>query len=764
MTTGGTALEQSPEAETALQRKIASLGSLLAPLRKLRPPVRAAGLVSREPLIARQSRSTPTVAVIAAPGGYGKTTLAAEWAATDERPVAWLTVDATDNDPAALLTLLALAMDAVEPVDPEVVSGLWGQRPPMATSVLPRFGRMLAARQVPFVLVVDDLHLLIEVEAIDAIAVIVAEMPPGSLVILAGRSRPALRLARLRASGELVEVGMRELALTVPEAAEFMASTGLEVDTERVQELVERTEGWPAGLYLAAVSLRDHGDVEAAIASIAGDDRHVADYLRDEWIDGLDPAVATFVLGASCLDQLSAPLCDAVLRRKGSGELLESLERQNLLVIPLDRTGDWFRFHHLLAELLQDELLRREPREAVRIHAGASAWYEASGDTNRAVHHAFRAGDVARVEALIHANFGAYAAHGRHDTIGQWLALFTSEQLATKPMLTIIAAYSRLAVGDGPGASHWLSRAEQSVTDRYSADARGWTPPVALAILRATVAPLTAQEMADEARFAHDHMPLGDWHSMCCLLRGAAEFMLDNDVLADELLEEGAAAAAVDAPNVEALCLAHLAVLRLEQGSWDQAIALGRRSRTVVAEHGLEHVPNLFLAYAVSALVEAQAGRVPEAHADRHVARHQLTGYLHQIGWGNLQARIALARADLLLGDRIAARTRLAEAEWFLDRAPDAVRVKEQVADVQLSLSRTVQGESGGPSSLTTAETRVLEFLPTHLTLAEIADRLFVSRNTVKTQAIAVYRKLGTSSRGGAVKVARESGLLDDSF
>jgi LuxR family maltose regulon positive regulatory protein len=267
--------------------------------------------------------------------------------------------------------------------------------------------------------------------------------------------------------------------------------------------------------------------------------------------------------------------------------------------------------------------------------------------------------------------------------------------------------------------------------------------------------------MAYDVDYALGHISGDRWLTMCQLLAGAAAFMAGEDDRAAALLAEGRLNGA-ESPNVQALCLAHEAVIHVERDEWEQATALARRGRDLIFENGLDDVPNLFLVTALSALVEARAGRIAEARADHLRTRRNLTSYLHQAGWANFQARIALARASTILGDRVVARTLLDEVEQGLLRVPDAVRVVEQLESTRRSVTEPREGSTTGPSALTTAELRVLHHLPSHLTLAEIADRLFVSRNTVKTQAIAIYRKLDVSSRGEAVEVARQVGLLDD--
>jgi len=284
-------------------------------------------------------------------------------------------------------------------------------------------------------------------------------------------------------------------------------------------------------------------------------------------------------------------------------------------------------------------------------------------------------------------------------------------------------------------------------------------PAAGLALLRAGVARLSAQEMLDEATYASAHLPYGAGHATARLLIGAAELMLGERDIASEAFESARAESARTAPLVEAQCLAYLALLQMEACSWREAAPLARAARALLSERQLEAIPSTAFVYAVSYLSEAHSGRAPSAADERQRARHNLAHYRGLAPFVNVETRLALAEADLLAGDRPRGRTLVAEAERILPVVHDAVRLKHRLSELCAGLIQPPNG--AGPATLTTAELRVLQCLPTHLTLAEIAQRLAVSRNTVKSQAIAIYRKLGTASRSDAVAVAREVGLLD---
>ena len=729
-------------------------------LSKVSVPRSWPGHVSRPALIDRLGTAAGDVVWLTAPAGYGKTTALADLAAAHDLPCAWLSLDTVDNDPAVLLTYLALAMDAVEPVDPGIVADVWHSSPSISAPAAQRFGLMVAERR-PFLLVLDDVHELVARDAMDVVAMLVAELPAGSVLALGSRTRPPLGIARLRSRHRLVEVGRADLAFGVDDAVALFHQAGLEVSADDVGQLVERTEGWPTALYLSALTAGDHPQgTAAALAEVGGGNRYVAEYLWEELLDRLDADTASFLLRASCLDQLSGPMCDAVLERTDSALLLEDLSTRNLLVIPLDDHRGSYRFHHLMGEVLRTELARRDPAAGATVHRRASEWFEAHGEIDAAITHAAIGGDTARAEALVYEHYPRVLNAGRVETIERWLGLFTPVQLADRPLLMIAVTQARIVAGDGAAAAAWLARADALVPERHPVDATGWVAPVALATATALIGAISATETADEARYAYERLSSGNWKPATCLMGGAAQFMLGEHDAAEALLTEGITES-IERPLIQALCLAHLAVLHIERGRWDEATDLARRARTVLDDRAVR--PASCLVTAVSALVESRRGRTAEAIADRHLSRRHLTGLVGVSPWLNLQTRIALAHAAVLAGDRVEASTLVAEATTISATVPDAVVVRAQLATLRELLAARQGSGTFGPSTLTTAELRVLQVLPTHLSLGEIAARLYVSRNTIKAQTIAIYRKLGTSSRSGAVEVARAAGLLEAS-
>ncbi len=345
---------------------------------KLRRPELRPGVVPRRDLTTRLDASDATVALVVAPPGYGKTTLVSQLTAGAEQPFAWLTVTEEDNDPSAFLAYLALALDTIEALDPQTFAALAMSEADLVSIRLPRLGNVLANRSLPFVLVLDDVHLLHSSGSVAVLELLADQMPLGSQLVLAGRSDPPLSLPRMRANGELLRIGADSLAMSEPEAQMLLAHAGVELDGRALESLVVQIEGWPAGLYLAAIALRESENPAAAAERFAGHDRLVADYLRDEALRTFPGELREFLVRSSVLDRLSARVCDDVLERTDSARMLEEIDTSNLFLVPLDRRGEWYRYHHLFRDMLGGELDRLDPSIKSALHARASTWWEAA--------------------------------------------------------------------------------------------------------------------------------------------------------------------------------------------------------------------------------------------------------------------------------------------------------------------------------------------------------------------------------------------------
>ena len=579
--------------------------------------------------------------------------------------------------------------------------------------------------------------------------------------MLASRCEPPLPLGRLRAHREVLELTPRDFVMTRGEAAALLELAGAELAPADVDTLVRRTEGWPAGLYLAAVSLRDQPDAAVAIARFGGDDRVVADYVADALLSELTAEEVTFLQRTSLLERLSGPLCDGVLRQAGSAERLRDLARANALIVPLDRTDEWYRYHGLLAQMLRAQLRRREPELELELHRRASHWHADHGDIDAAIRHAAAAGDVRLAGDLLWTNAWRYIPQGHNATVRRWIAHFTDAQVAAYAPLALVAAHAHLADGDRDHAEHWTAAAARAI-DAMPARSRPRALEGGVAAMRAAIGRDGVQRMRDDAARAYtldaDASPR---RSMDRLLEGTGCHLLGERERAYRLLEEGSRRGVVGAPSVNALCLSQLALLALDGDDWALAAELAARARAQIERFRLSAYPTMSLVLAVAALTQAQRGRVQAATEDCAEAARLLDTMDDFAPWYVAEVRIVLARAALRLSDVAGARALVDAAALAVRATPDAPVLGAWLEDASAQVDAYAASAMMAPATLTTAELRILALLPTHLSFREMGTRLYVSPNTVKTQAQAVYRKLDASSRSEAVARANELGLLE---
>jgi LuxR family transcriptional regulator, maltose regulon positive regulatory protein len=379
----------------------------------------------------------PLVCVVA-PAGYGKTTLLTQWGRSKGDRVGWVSLDARDNDPVVLLTYLAVALDRIEPVEPGVFRALASPGASVLTAAVPRLASAVAAMSEPVALVLDQVESLDDQRCLDAVAELALALPAGSQLALAARRPPALPVALLRAGGRVVEIGAAELAMDDQEANALLEKAGVGPSSPEVPELVKRAEGWPVGLYLAALALQAGGSWASAGAGFSGEDRFMADYLRSELLAQLPTERVEFLTRTAVLERMCGPLCDAVLAGTGSGAVLGAMEDANLLLVPLDRRRRWYRYHQLLRELLLAELERREPELIPQLHTRAAAWYEANDQPEAAIDHAKAAGDPDQVARLVSEAAPRAYASGRRDTAIWWYDWFEDQGLMERyPVIAI---------------------------------------------------------------------------------------------------------------------------------------------------------------------------------------------------------------------------------------------------------------------------------------------------------------------------------------
>jgi LuxR family maltose regulon positive regulatory protein len=715
-------------------------------------------LVQRPHLLSRLQRSSAPVILVSAPSGYGKSVLIGQWAEQDPRPYPTLILGEEHNDPAMLVVSLLAALDPIEPVHREVGVALANPEPSMERVVLPRLGSTIEQRELPFALFLDDFERIESPQSLAVVSTIMDKLPRGSQLILATRTEPELPIGRLRAHREVTELGPEDLVMGKAECQELLVGLGLDLTAQQLETLVDRTEGWPAALYLAGLALNSAPDQGRAIARFAGDDRFVVDYIREEFLEPVSRRRLDFLRRASVLDRLSGDLCDAVLERSRSATQIRDLSHSNMLLTPLDHRDEWFRFHPLFREMLRAELRRVEPEEEAGLNRRASDWWAAQGDWDRAITHAVDGGALDRAGELLWMGIPEFTTRGRNATVIGWLDRLGEQTVATDAALSLTASYAQITQGAGGRTEYWAAVAA-GLLEREEPSEKKTVLSGGLALIEAALARGGVEPIADRTALAAEMLPDDSpWMSMCRLIEGVGLHLRGLREEAHEKLIDGARRGAVGAPNVQVLCLSQLALLAIEEDDWTLAEMLASQARAQIDRSGLGDYPMMALSLAVSALVRSRTGRLEEAAADLR----QGTALLEQLEefppWYESETWVALARTAARLDDAPSATRMLVEASRVLKLTPDAIVLGEWIAETALSIETVA---ASAVRDLTPAELRVLQFLPTHLSFPQIAGQVFVSPNTVKTQAQGVYRKLGVTSRREAVEEARAAGLLD---
>jgi LuxR family transcriptional regulator, maltose regulon positive regulatory protein len=700
--------------------------------------------------------------VVAAPAGYGKTTAVRAWCADLDGAVAWVTLDAGDNDPARLWRYIATAVDRVQPgLGMGALRRLALAGGPIEGAVDELMNRVSALGS-ELVVVLDDLHTVSGEESLSSIDYAVAQLPPNAHVVLLARVDPALRLARLRAAGALVEVRAAELAFTTAEAGELLVGLGqLELGVEEIELLVERTEGWAAALVLAWLWLRSVEDPARTMRAFGGDNRFVADYLSGEVLAALEEDDRAFLHGASVLGEFTAELCDGVLDRTDSAARLAELEHSNLFVSRLER-GGWFRIHSLFAEYARAELASLEPGAPTRIHSRAAEWLRSRRLPVQAVEHAAAAGDHELVAQLLVEYHLPLIRSGSNRTLLRWVRTLPDERIAEHPELAVGAATAAALVGG--------RRLEQR---RFL-------------------------QLADRPREGRPERADGYVEAAARLVRAAT---IDGGV-GQAVLDGRCAVALADAGGSEILTAALAAYSRalFFAGELDEAAAVAMRA--------LEHpaieraVPSLVLTRSTLALVAIERGRLASARGHAEKAKAAVGRIGTSRSWLGANASAALGSLLAAEGSLVEAEHELASAERFftdevatlhhtwllvllarvrlrrgrLDEAEATLRSAREalgelidsgwvpaLADAVEQELETARGHASGGEVLeppSDAELAVLRLLASDLSTREIGERLFLSPNTIRSHKRALYHKLGVHSRTDAVARATALGLL----
>jgi LuxR family transcriptional regulator, maltose regulon positive regulatory protein len=732
---------------------------------KLAAPAPRAGLIPRVGLQALlQANLSAKLVLLDAPAGSGKTTLLAQWQATavGDR-VAWVALDRGDNDPTSFWIYVVEALRSVEPGVGAAALGVLGRRTAdLHREVLPGLLNELSRVGSPLFLVLDDYHLITNRTCHETLGFFLDHLPAGVHLLLATRVDPPLPLARMRARGELAELRAADLQFSDEEAVALLnGAMGLQLAPEDVGRLAERTEGWAAGLYLAGLSLRGRQDPSGFIASFHGDNRHVADFLGAEVLARQPEQIRRFLLRTSILERLSGPLCDAVLEAQGSAELLGELERANLFLVPLDDHRQWYRYHHLFAELLRLELANHQAALVPTLHRRAAAWYRQAGNLDEAIRHASAAGEFTEAAALVARHWLTYWRRGRRATVARWLDGLPDEAIMANPPVAYVAAWIRGYSGASKQATErWLAilerdGAEGSLPDGVSSLAFGANLARAALVFddvgRSAAAGWRAVELAGP-----ESLPFW-WMAQSAL--GHALYLSGRAAESRPQLEELVRRVpAATQPVAVVLALAVLSLLAGDQDDDRMAMALARRAATTAGAQGLSVEPLCGIAYAALGRALARQGELAEAEEQLGRAL-ELVEIDSMVGQRAL-ALLLLAPVRRGRGDLAGARVLVKQARELIERFTDPGSLPALLEHTEQTLASAPRGRVEAAAPLTERELVVLQLLPAQLSTREISRELSVSVTTIRSQVQAIYRKLQASTRAEAVAHARTLGIL----
>ncbi len=606
----------------------------------------------------------------------------------------------------------------------------------------------------------DDYHVIRDHGCHGQVAAFLAHLPATAQLVLVTRADPPLRLARLRAAGKITEVRAPELRFTTAQAAALVRTVaGVDLPGSDVAELVERTEGWPGGVYLAALSLRGHPSPAGFVRQFTGSNRFIVDFLAEEVLARQPGQIRQFMTRTAILGRFCAPLCDAVTGSANAAEIIDIIERDNLFLVPLDDHRRWYRFHHLFAQVLLGQLARTEPAIVPALHRRASAWHRQSGSAEEAIDHALAARDVGAAASLIADHWPAYMDIGRVSTVRGWLRGLGDDQIGADPLAAHCAAWCAALTGDLQPVRRWLPVLESAEESGPLPDGIR-SPRSSAALLRGCFGFDGIEVMRDSARTAADleSNPWSPWYALARTALGSALYLSgEPDAAAAPLTEALASAASLPSARVAALSL--LAVVRAEQGQGRRAQELVHSARQLVGDSDLAETQQGSSVCTAAGAVCAAQGRTAQARTEFEHALRIRRQWAELTPWPVIDSliRLALVRNDL--GERPAAAALAGEARQLLGTCPDGAQAQwDRLHRLERQLRRPLRGGAAAP--LTEREMTVLRLLRRTLSLREIAGELCLSPNTVKSHTRAAYQKLGVSTRQEAIARAHEIGVL----
>jgi len=731
---------------------------------KLRPPPPRSEWVMRVRLLEELERAARrAVTLIAAPAGYGKTTVVAQWLASESAPanVAWISLDTSDNDPARLWTQIATALERAGCTVARDTTGFVAAGGyDMQAVVLPKIVDAIAAFGEHITVLIDDFHMIRAVECNEQIDFFVKHLPANAHLVLISRADPALRLGRLRAAGQLSEIRADDLAFNFQEASTLLVSDGIELSREAVSELMHRTEGWPAGLYLAALTLTGRADATEFVHHFSGSNRFIGDYLTEEVLSRQSQEIRNFILSVSILDRFSAPLCDYLNETRHSASILRDLKHTNLFLIPLDSEERWFRFHHLFGAVARSALETEEPDWAAKLHGRAAEWLSENGFVDAAVEHALAAGDVEHAAYLVNASWLRYFDAGLGNTVRRWLRVLDASAADQSTAYVVTTAWMAALSGN-------TKQMDQRLAELSNASGNGPLPDgtrsveSVIALIRGLFGfggPVDMQAAATRAAELETNGG-NPWFAVANTALGHASYVMGDLDKAVGVLQKAASSEATPA-LIGILALAAQSLAEAELGQYNRSRKSAVEAMEVVESRSLHALPSVSLAFTALGRSQATSGDIEQAMATLEHGlnlRRKIPGLSP---WPTMHHLLVMSEVAIMAGDLQLARQLLDEATTLIRQYQQGMApMISRLEAVQKTL-RARQSGDGHVEALTARETEVLRRLSGPLSLGEIASELYLSPNTVKTHTASLYRKLGARSRSEAVKIGRERLLI----
>jgi LuxR family transcriptional regulator, maltose regulon positive regulatory protein len=686
------------------------------------------------------------VILISAPAGYGKSVLAAQLVRHNPLPFVWLSLTESDNDPVHLVRSLVVRLNHIESAGRKPVKAFRIPTQHDRESSLPELLRCMQ-EAAPLVIVIDDLHAVTAQQSVAVVRHLVENLPTGCQIVLTSRTDPDFGVARLRLSGELLEIRADLLALDIEETAQLLDRAGLDLDEKAVGLLHSRTEGWPAGIGMIVRSLDEEDGDHNLEQGFSGRWRYVADYFFEEVLSRQTKELRRFLIETSVADRFCGQLCDILLDRQGSDAVLRELERMNLFVVALDDNREWYRYHRLFQEMLQAELDRTEPSARRVLHARAAAWHEEHGSLDEALDYARMSGDLDRAARIVCGHVEDYARLGTLEDLRVRLEEWTEEEIESDPRFALGAGWVYLHLGGSPLAGRYATAAGRGNLDQ-SCPSGASSLRSALAILRGTAATGGVNQMLTDGLFASAmERSAGTRRTDAgCRIVGVAQALLGRPDEAITSLEDALLLTGPQDQLERVFCLGYLGLAYLDRGEEARARPPTRQALRIIVQLGLEKNWMSLPAFTANLTVLARSGQRAGARSELAAVRDRLH-LVAAVPWLIADVASRCAEASLAIGDPQTASALAETAHYDLARLPDAGIIPARLA----RLSSDAAHSSPLLATLTPAEKRVLNELATYRTLAEIAGKLSVSRTTVKTHVASLYSKLNVSTRAQAV-------------